>query len=148
MCGLDSSEIKLGGDGCGAPALAMTLRSLATGFARLSARGAPERFAEPAERIRSAMREHPFMVAGTGRLDTRVMGASEVVCKSGAEGVFAAGLPGGTGLAIKVSDGSGRAVEPAALSLLRRLGATSLPETDTAVTDLHGEVVGSLHALV
>jgi L-asparaginase II len=94
------------------------------------------------------MREHPFMVAGTGRLDTRIMRASEVVCKSGAEGVFAAGLPDGRGIATKVSDGSGRAIEPAVLSLLRRLGASPLPVTDIAVTDLHGEVVGSLDALV
>jgi L-asparaginase II len=93
------------------------------------------------------MREHPFMVAGSGRLDTRLMGNSEVVSKSGAEGVFAAGMPDGTGLAIKVSDGSGRAVEPAALSLLRGLGAR-LPEPETAVRDLHGAVVGSLKALV
>lgn len=144
MCGLDDEEITLGGDGCGAPAFAMPLRSLATGFARLNAGKAPEPFADAALRIREAMREHPFMVAGTGMLDTRLMRDSQVVCKSGAEGIFAAGLPDGTGIAIKISDGSARAVEPAVLPLLARLGVSPLPETEPSVTDLHGEVVGSL----
>lgn len=148
MCGSKEGEIVLGGDGCGAPAFALPLRSLAMGFARLAGgKSVPDELSGSASRIRRAMREHPFMVAGSGRLDTRLMGSSEIVCKSGAEGVFATGLPDGTGLAIKVSDGSGRAVEPAALSLLRGLGAR-LPEPETAVRDLHGAVVGSLEALV
>lgn len=149
MCDLADEDVLLGGDGCGAPTFALPLRSLATGFARLAgAEGAPDGLADAAERVRSAMREHSFMVAGTDRLDTRLVRRSEFVCKSGAEGVFAAGSPDGTGLAIKVSDGSGRAVEPVALSLLRRLGAKPLPEPGTAVIDLHGAVVGSLEALV
>jgi L-asparaginase II len=148
MCGIDEKEITVGGDGCGAPAFALPLRSLAVGFARFNAGKAPAQFSESAPRIREAMREHPFMVAGTGMLDTRLMSVSEVVCKSGAEGVFAAGLPDGTGVAIKVSDGSARAVEPVALSLLGRLGVSYLPETETSVTDLHGEVVGSLMGLL
>jgi L-asparaginase II len=76
------------------------------------------------------------------------MHVSEVACKSGAEGVFAAGLPDGTGVAIKVSDGSARAVEPVALSLLGRLGVSHLPETETSVRDLHAEEVGSLMGLL
>lgn len=147
-CGLEEGEVTLGGDGCGAPAFAFPLRSLATGFARLPGGSVPAPFGEAAARVRQAMREHPFMVAGTGRLDTRLMRKSVVVCKSGAEGVFAAGLPGGKGIAIKVSDGAGRAAEPAALSLLGRLSVDSLPEPETAVIDLHGAVVGTLESLV
>lgn len=148
MCGTEEKEITVGGDGCGAPAFALPLRSLASGFARLNAGKAPAQFAKSAPGIREAMREYPFMVAGTGMLDTRLMSVTEVVCKSGAEGVFAAGLPDGTGVAIKVSDGSARAVEPVALSLLGRLGVSHLPETETSVRDLHGEEVGSLMGLL
>lgn len=147
-CGVGEDEVFTGGDGCGAPAFALPLHSLATGFARLSFGDAPEPFGAAAERVRRAMRGHPFMVAGTGRLDTRLMQGAELVCKSGAEGVFAAGLPDGRGVAIKVSDGAGRAVEPAALSLLERLGVEPLPEPATAVTDLHGVETGSLESLV
>lgn len=148
MCGLDEGAVVLGGDGCGAPAFAVPLRSLATGFSRLAGgEGVPGELAEAARRVRCAMREHPFMVAGTGKRDTRIMQGSGVLCKSGAEGVFAAGLPDGRGVAIKVSDGSGRAVEPTALSLLRRLGASPLPEPETEVRDLHGAVVGKMESL-
>lgn len=149
MCGVSEKEVEIGGDGCGAPAFALPLPALAAGFARLAGgTGAPEDLAGAADRVRRAMRSHPFMVAGTGRFDTRLMRSSPVLCKGGAEGVFAAGLPGGVGLAIKVSDGAGRAVEPAALPLLQRLEAEPLPEPETAVVDLHGVVVGSLDSLV
>lgn len=149
MCGLGEESVSTGGDGCGAPAFALPLRSLAAGFARLAGgEFVPDELAWAAARIRRAMREHPFMVAGPGRLDTRIMQSSEAVCKSGAEGVFAAGLPDGRGLSIKVSDGSGRAVEPAALSLLGKLCEKPLPQPQTAVRDLHGAVVGSVEALV
>lgn len=152
MCGLGEGEVYIGGDGCGAPAFALPLRSLATGFARLASGtgndSTPEPFGAAVERVRRSMIGNPFMVAGTGRLDTRLMQSVDLVCKSGAEGVFAAGLPDGTGLAIKVSDGAGRAVEPAALSLLGRLGVESLPVSDTLVRDLHGAEVGSLEGLI
>ena len=149
MCGVDESEITLGGDGCGAPAFALPLPALAAGFARLaSRRQAPEDLSDAAERVRRAMREGPFMVAGSGRLETRLMRESAVICKGGAEGVFAAGLPEGVGVAIKVSDGAGRAVEPAALSLLERMEVRSLPALDAVVADLHGAGVGYIKALV
>lgn len=147
-CGLKEGEVMLGGDGCGAPAFAFPLRSLATGFARLSEGCVSAPFGESARRVRCAMREYSFMVAGTDRLDTRLMQGSEIVCKSGAEGVFAAGLPDGKGIAIKVSDGSGRAVSLSVHSLLGRLAGEMPAEPETNVTDLHGTVVGSLESLL
>lgn len=146
MCGVGESEVRLGGDGCGAPAFALPLPALAVGFARLaSGIYVPGEFREAAERVRRAMREHPFMVAGSGRFDTRLMQESRVICKGGAEGVFAAGTEDGFGVAIKVSDGAGRAVEPAALPLLDVPGERF---PGNAVTDLHGVEVGSLESLV
>ena len=149
MAGASEGEVTLGGDGCGAPAFALPLSALAVGFARLaSGRGAPEDLAESAGRVRRAMREHPFMVAGSGRFDTRLMRGSPVLCKSGAEGVFAAGTESALGLAIKVSDGAGRGVEPAAVSLLDVSGEQLSENSENAVTDLRGVEVGSLSSLV
>jgi L-asparaginase II len=90
------------------------------------------------------------MVAGTGRFDTEVMGATDLVCKSGAEGVFAAGSAGGWGLAIKVSDGGGRAVRPAALAALGRRGVEGSGDgsPDGVKRDLHGEAVGEIGPFV
>jgi hypothetical protein len=45
-----------------------------------------------------------------------------LVCKTGAEGVFAAGLPDGRGLAMKVDDGGGRARPVVLAAALRRMG--------------------------
>jgi L-asparaginase II len=89
------------------------------------------------------------MVAGTGRLDTDLMQETGLVAKGGAEGVLAVGSPDGWGLAIKVSDGSGRSVAPVARSLLRRRGV-ELPERaeDRELANLHGEVVGQVLPLV
>ena len=92
VCGLREDEVLVAGDDCGVPAFAFPLKNLATGFARLATgEGMPEDVARAAERLGDAMRAHPFMVAGTGRFDTEVMGRTDLVCKSGAEAVFGAG---------------------------------------------------------
>jgi L-asparaginase II len=86
------------------------------------------------------------MVAGTGRLDTEVMEATGLVTKAGAEAVFGAGSVDGWGIALKVSDGSGRALRTAALAVLARRGISVAPEPQETY-DLHGEPVGAIEAL-
>jgi L-asparaginase II len=152
VCGLEPEAIRLAGDGCGVPVFALPLRNLALGFARLADGDAagdfPDDLSEAVGRVRHAMRAHPFMVAGTGRFDTRLMEATDLVAKSGAEGVFAAGSPEGWGLALKVSDGAGRAVAPAALAALARKGVRVPAEMESfPVTDLHGVPVGNIAQL-
>jgi L-asparaginase II len=143
VCGLEPDEILLGGDGCGVPSFGMPLRNLATGFARLATGILPDDLAEAANKVRRAMREHPYMVGGTGRFDTAVMRGTELVCKTGAEIVFGAGSPHGWGLALKISDGGTRALRPAALAALSRRGVEVPDEPEfSPVHDLHGEVVG------
>ena len=148
ICGLETDEILLGGDGCGVPSFAMPLRGLATGFARLVGGGCMSTNLENAcRRVREAMRANPYLVAGTGRFDTGLMQATSLLVKGGAEGVFACGSPEGWGLAIKISDGAGRAVRPAALSALARRGTTIAEETEAVLRDLHGEAVGEVFDL-
>ena len=148
VCGLREDEALLAGDDCGVPAFALPLKNLATGFARLATgEGLSEAVAGAAERIRRAMREHPFMVAGTGRLDTEVMDETDLVCKSGGEGVFAAASAEGWGLAIKTTDGAGRAVRPAAVAALSRRGVEVLGGWPRPTRGLHGEVVGEIGPL-
>jgi L-asparaginase II len=148
VCGLQSDEILLGGDGCGVPTFGMPLKNLATGFARLATGALPDDLAGAAERVAGAMREHPYMVGGTGRFDTALMGVTDLVCKSGAEIVFGAGSQDGWGLALKISDGGTRALRPAALVALSRKGVVVPGEPESSpVRDLHGEVVGERAAL-
>jgi L-asparaginase II len=146
ICGLDRDDILLSGDGCGVPTFGLPLKNLATGFARLATgEGLPEKLAEAAGRVQRAMREHPYMVAGTGRFDTAVMRGTDLISKSGAEAAYGAGSPEGWGLALKISDGASRAVRPAALATLARRGV-ELPEEPEShpVRDLHGEAVGEV----
>ena len=145
VCGLGEDEALVAGDDCGVPAFALPLKNLATGFARLATgEEISDEIAGAAMRLGRAMREDPFMVAGTGRFDTGVMGATDLVCKGGAEGVFAAGSAGGWGLAIKVSDGGGRAVRPAAVAALGRQGVEIVTNEAEPRRDLHGGAVGEI----
>jgi L-asparaginase II len=148
VCDLVEDEILVAGDNCGVPTFGMPLRNLATGFARLATgTHLDDDLASAAVRLRDAMRSHPFMVAGTGRLDTEVMDATDLMTKSGAEAVFAAGSTDGWGFAVKVSDGSGRALRPAALAALARRG-TPVDAEPTEMADLHGEPVGIIEGLL
>jgi len=118
-----SSE-RMGIDGCSIPSYAVPLRALALGFARFGTGHGfgPER-AKAAARIRKAVAAHPFMVAGTGRFDTRAMEqlGARLFTKTGAEGVYCGALPElGYGIALKCDDGAGRAAEIAMAALIAR----------------------------
>jgi L-asparaginase II len=115
---------KSGIDGCSIPTYAIPLPSLAFGFARFgTGAGLSGEGKAAAERIRRAVARHPFMVAGTGRFDTRLMEllGERVFAKVGAEGVYCAALPElGYGVALKVDDGHSRAAEAMMASLVLR----------------------------
>jgi L-asparaginase II len=92
-------------DGCGVVAFAMPLRAMALMFARLAGGELPG-----SGPVVEAMRSRPRLVGGPTAHDTLAMVALPgLVAKRGAEGVLCAALPDGSGLALKVEDGSGRA---------------------------------------
>ena len=104
-------------DGCGAPQHALTLRGLAAGFRALATGGGA------CARTAAAMRARPDLVGGSGREVTDLMaGVPGLVAKDGAEGVFAAALPDGAAVAVKVADGAARAAVPVLVAGLRVLG--------------------------
>lgn len=154
--GVPQEVIALGNDGCGVVCFALPLLHMATAYARLAAAA---RRAEPGPaRVVGAMLAHPEMVAGEGRLCTELMRRTEgrVFAKVGAEGVYCAGVPGAElGIALKVEDGSARAVGPAILGVLRELDLISEDDLGAmyslAYPDLVntcGEVVGQLRPRV
>lgn len=72
--------------------------------------------------VADAMRAHPELVGGTGRDVTDLMrGVPGMIAKDGAEGVYAAGLPDGRGIAIKITDGGVRARPVVMGAVMRRL---------------------------
>ena len=101
--GLAPEALQWGVDGCTAAAVALSLRGMATAYARLGVADAPA-----IRTARDAMMSEPHLVAGTDRLDTILMQAwpGRVIAKIGAEGVYSATLPElGLGIALKVEDG-------------------------------------------
>jgi L-asparaginase II len=111
-----------GVDGCGAPVFALSLTGLARAFQRLA-------LAEPAAaegRVAAAIRAHPSWLGGTRRdVTALVAGIPGLLAKDGAEAVYAAALPDGRAVALKVDDGGQRARPPVMAAALRRLGVTA-----------------------
>lgn len=153
-------QIPLARDGCGAPIFAFPLERVALLFAKLAnpAGLAPPR-ADALRTIATAMMAHPYLVAGKGRLDVRLMEScpGKVVVKSGAAGVYGIGLPAlGLGIAIKVEDGDALARSAVVIAALRRVAEDHLgTETLEALwsefcpppRNLRGEVVGEVRWL-
>ena len=136
----------IGIDGCGAPAhvvelvgLARAMRSMATGEA-----------GESGTQIYTAMSQFPYMVGGKGRdLTTIVSGIDGLFAKDGADAVYAAALPDGRAVALKISDGFGRGTPTVLLAALQKLGV-DITGVDNSIVEIvrgHGKPVGSVRAI-
>jgi L-asparaginase II len=144
-CGVAASEEAT--DGCGMRTFAVPLAALAGAFGRLAGGG----LGPAGDRCAAAMRAHPELVAFDGAVDTELMRAEDgLVAKIGAEGVLAVGLADGRGLALKIRDGSLRAVPPAGIALARSaLGlAAPVPEglASVPIVNSRGIRVGEVRA--
>jgi len=145
-------------DGCSIPTFGIPVRALAHAFARFgTGTGLAPDHAHAATRLRAAVAAAPLMVAGTGRLDTRLMEhfGERLFCKVGAEGVYCAALPElGLGIALKMDDGNtARAAEVALVALVAALLPLSdadrafvEPLRDVELRNWNGRLVGRLAA--
>jgi L-asparaginase II len=123
-------------DGCGVMTFALPLQAMATAFTRID------------EKVATAMRAHPELIRGPLGLDTNLMQAFPGwTAKGGAEGLLCAAAPDGLGLALKVEDGSSRALRPALGSFLGSLGLDGSGFAAVPVRNSRNEVVGALAAL-
>jgi L-asparaginase II len=92
-------------DGCGAPLFAITVLGLAKAIHRITVSADPIH-----QQIVAACRQYPEMVAGEGRMPTRMMQAVPgMFMKDGAEAVDISSLADGRTLVFKIADGSSRA---------------------------------------
>ena len=134
----------IGVDGCGAPAHVISLIGLARSFRAMAVGDA----GEAGRRIHRAMTSHPDMVGGPTRDVTRLMrGVPGLMAKDGAEGVYAAALPDGRAVALKVADGANRPRPPLMRAALILLGidVSAVPAgTFESPVMGHGRVVGEV----
>jgi len=135
LCGVSASSLEPAIDGCSAPTHRVPLRALATAFARVAnPDGLPASRAEAFRRITAAAARHPDLVGGTSkRIDSDLLAATRgrLFPKIGAESIHVVGVVGARrGLALKIDDGSPRALPVLLTALLERLDLASASELD------------------
>lgn len=158
LIGHDATALPRGTDGCGLPALAMTVADAARAAARYAALAVADPRREAAiRRLLAALRDHPGHVSGRGRATAQIVAATEgrVVLKEGAEGFVLGFVPErGLGIAVKLLDGAGRGKMAVFATLLGRLGLLSTERAadlaravEEPVLDSNHRVVGEVAAL-
>jgi L-asparaginase II len=112
-------------DGCGAPLFALSLIGLARSISNLVKSNEAVH-----KQIVTACTTYPELVAGEGRLTTRMMSAVPgLFMKEGAEGIEVCALADGRVIAIKIIDGSWRPVAPIIMEIFKRWGVVTPDES-------------------
>jgi len=118
--GCQPDAIHYGIDGCSAPNAAVPLSSMARSFASLTASTD-----ETARTVIEAMVQHPFLIGGTDRFDTRLMEVTSgrLLAKGGAAGAHCTtDRRSRLGLALKFASGDGTWTAVAVIAALTWLG--------------------------
>ena len=129
-------------DGCGAPLFAISLVGLARAISNL-VKSKDELY----QKIVLACTKFPELVAGDGRLTTRMMQAVPgLFMKEGAEGVQVCALRDRRVIAIKIIDGSWRPVAPIIMEIFKKWGI-EMPDESVKIYGGHyvvGRVASSI----
>jgi L-asparaginase II len=129
-------------DGCGAPLFAISLIGLAKSISNLVKSNEAVH-----KQIVTACTTYPELVAGQGRLTTRMMKAvSGLFMKEGAEGIEVCALADGRVIAIKIIDGSWRPVAPIIMEIFKRWGVV-MPDESVKIyggASVIGEVIANI----
>ncbi len=127
-------------DGCGAPLFAISLAGLSRSISNLVKSNEAAH-----KQIVSACTTFPELVAGQGRLTTRMMRAVPgLFMKEGAEGIEVCALADGRVIAIKIIDGSWRPVAPIIMEIFKRWGVV-MPDESVKIY-AGGSVIGEVIA--
>ena len=117
--GCPPADIHYGIDGCSAPNAAVPLAAMARSIAALLTSTD-----DTARTVVGAMTQHPFLIGGTDRFDTRLMEVTggRLLAKGGAAGAHCTGdRRSGRGLALKLDSGDGTWTAVAVMAALERL---------------------------
>lgn len=151
---MEEGDLQLGKDGCSAPTYATPIYNQALSYKNLIV---PHFNIDPslqnaANRVVSAVSNHPEMIAGTRRYCSDLIRVTHgrVIGKTGADGVFCMAIPDKKwGIAIKVDDGRMGPQYQIAQELLQHLGIISHDESELLdpyrefdITNFAGNIVG------
>jgi L-asparaginase II len=138
---LEAAEVETGLDGCGVVCFGLPLERAAFAFSTLDR-------LDGGNRIASSMRARPVLIGGDGATDTALMQAQpEWLAKGGAEGLMCAASSTGIGLALKVLDGSSRALRPALAAFGAVVGLALPSFAEVPLRNAHGEPAGVVSRL-
>jgi len=135
---VEPSSMPTAVDGCGVVTYALTLERMAHSYSRLEQ-------LEGGVRVAEAMRAQPRLISGTVTVDTDLMLLGRAwVAKYGAEGLLCAVSDDGVAIALKVEDGTPRALRSSLSAFLGQLGFDAGTLADDALENSRGDVVGEL----
>lgn len=144
ICEYPEKKIKMGVDGCGVPVHAMPLYNMAVGFANLfNYKSKDEKTSFAYKLIVDSMKKYPQIVSGVGRLDFALAKVSNcvILAKAGGEALSCSGvLTKGFGIAVKVSDGTRRAVGPAVVEALKQMKLLNKPQIEKIKNYAHPQI--------
>ena len=128
-------------DGCGVPIMSMPLEDMLRGYLNLFTN---MRY----EKIKNAFLNHPYLIGGENRLDTKIIQNSEnIIAKVGAGGLcIVVNLEKEEAFIVKISDCDMKAREYVVVQSLKNLHWADVP-SDMIIRTLHGEIVGQIVAM-
>ncbi len=129
LCEYPEKKISVGIENCGAPTFALPLKNMALGFAKLrSFKSKRQILSQSLQVVADSMWKYPDMVSGRKRLDYELAIPSKgnILSKGGAEALHCSViLDKGLGVAVKIMDGSARAIAPASIEVYKQLRVLS-----------------------
>lgn len=128
-------------DGCGVPIVSMPLTNMLCGYLNLFCN-------QKYEKIKNAFLNHPYIIGGQDRSDTKIIEHSEnIVAKVGAGGLcIVVNTKTEEAFVVKIADCDMRARELVVAKVLKNLHWADIPE-DLDIKTLHGQNVGEIKVL-
>ncbi len=129
-------------DGCGVPIMSMPLTNMLHGYLNL--------FCNPKyEKIKNAFLNHPYIIGGEDRTDTKIIENSDgIAAKVGAGGLcIVVNIETEEAFVVKIADCDMKAREMVVLQVLKNLHWADI-EYDRNIKTLHGDRVGEIKVLV
>lgn len=129
-------------DGCGVPIFSMPLLNMVKGYLNLFCNA-------KYEKIKNAFLNHPYIIGGEDRSDTKLIEHSKnLIVKTGAGGLLiAVNIEKEEGLLVKISDCDMKARELVMIDCLKNLHWADIP-ADYSIKTLHGDNVGQIVTLL